>query len=263
MPSAVHYVGYVEDDETPQSIAHKFEELERIQAAARGATAEHASSVSLLASTAAPGAGAVPADHAPLDAAAITADAHRSPAEVQTAAEEGLTDEQLMQVFKQTSIFTVRSAADGNAALMQREPPPGGLSSGTVHRDSGDELVSDGDDIGVLQSFWSDDDDQDYSEHWKRLKKLQKKWVAAVVLVDCHAALPVACVRAFSWHLLTTPANICRRHNSAPKVPRERGVSSSRPRHDVVTHYNAATQALIRRKVLHLHHFTAAAAVLA
>ncbi len=31
MPSAVHYVGYVEDDETPESIARKFEELERIQ----------------------------------------------------------------------------------------------------------------------------------------------------------------------------------------------------------------------------------------
>jgi hypothetical protein len=42
---------------------------------------------------------------------------------------------------------------------------------------------------------------------------------------------------------------ICRRLSGAPAVPRERGVSSSRPRHDVVTHYNAATQALIRRKV--------------
>ena len=38
-PSAVHYVGYVEDDETPESIARKFEELERIEAAARPASA--------------------------------------------------------------------------------------------------------------------------------------------------------------------------------------------------------------------------------
>ncbi len=38
-PSAVHYVGYVEDDETPESIARKFEELERIEAAARQAGA--------------------------------------------------------------------------------------------------------------------------------------------------------------------------------------------------------------------------------
>lgn len=43
---------------------------------------------------------------------------------------------------------------------------------------------------------------------------------------------------------------ICRRLSSAPRAPRERGLSSSRPRHGVVTHYNAATQALIRRKVL-------------
>jgi len=35
VPSAVHYVGYVEDDETPASIARKFEELDRIQAASR------------------------------------------------------------------------------------------------------------------------------------------------------------------------------------------------------------------------------------
>ena len=38
-PSAMHYVGYVEDDETPESIARKFQELERIEAAARQASA--------------------------------------------------------------------------------------------------------------------------------------------------------------------------------------------------------------------------------
>lgn len=31
MPSAIHYVGYVEDDETPEMIMRKFEELERIK----------------------------------------------------------------------------------------------------------------------------------------------------------------------------------------------------------------------------------------
>lgn len=29
-PSAVHYVGYVEDDETPEMIMKKFEELEKV-----------------------------------------------------------------------------------------------------------------------------------------------------------------------------------------------------------------------------------------
>lgn len=33
IPSAVHYVGYVEDDETPEMIMRKFEELERIRQA--------------------------------------------------------------------------------------------------------------------------------------------------------------------------------------------------------------------------------------
>lgn len=31
-PSAVHYVGYVEDEETPEMIMKKFEELERVSA---------------------------------------------------------------------------------------------------------------------------------------------------------------------------------------------------------------------------------------
>jgi hypothetical protein len=31
MPSAVHYVGYVEDDETPEMIMKKFEELEKVR----------------------------------------------------------------------------------------------------------------------------------------------------------------------------------------------------------------------------------------
>lgn len=56
------------------------------------------------------------------------------------------------------------------------------------------------------------------------------------------------------------PACICRRLSGAPTVPRERGLSSSRPRHDVVTHYNAATQALIRRKVSASHVWQLAAA---
>ena len=32
MPSAVHYVGYVEEDETPEMIMKKFEELEKVLA---------------------------------------------------------------------------------------------------------------------------------------------------------------------------------------------------------------------------------------
>lgn len=32
-PSAVHYVGYVEEDETPEAIMKKFEELDKVIAA--------------------------------------------------------------------------------------------------------------------------------------------------------------------------------------------------------------------------------------
>ena len=32
-PSAVHYVGYVEEDETPEAIMKKFEELDKVNAA--------------------------------------------------------------------------------------------------------------------------------------------------------------------------------------------------------------------------------------
>ena len=31
VPSAVHYVGYVEDDETPEMIMRKFEELNKVR----------------------------------------------------------------------------------------------------------------------------------------------------------------------------------------------------------------------------------------
>ena len=37
------------------------------------------------------------------------------------------------------------------------------------------------------------------------------------------------------------------------RAPRERGFSQSKPRYDIITHYNAATQALIRRKVSGFH----------
>ena len=54
----------------------------------------------------------------------------------------------------------------------------------------------------------ADEDDANYSEHWKKLKKLKGKG-----------------------------------------QPRQPGGSYAKPRQHIVTHYNATTQALIRRKV--------------
>jgi hypothetical protein len=39
LPSAAHYVGYVEDDETPAMIMRKFEEMERVLAQRRAGPA--------------------------------------------------------------------------------------------------------------------------------------------------------------------------------------------------------------------------------
>jgi hypothetical protein len=78
-PSSTHYVGYVEDDETPEAIMKKFEALERVQqrlAAGRGVEAAGA------------------------DGAAAGAE---------EAGQEVLTEEQLLEVFKQTSTFTLQT----------------------------------------------------------------------------------------------------------------------------------------------------------
>ena len=75
-PSAVHYVGYVEDDETPESIARKFEELERIEAAAR------------------PTCAAPPDPEEDVQPCAINGGDTRSG----VAADGGLTEQQLMEV---------------------------------------------------------------------------------------------------------------------------------------------------------------------
>jgi hypothetical protein len=89
-PAASHYVGYVEDDETPESIARKFEELERIQSrsdntikATRDARVE---------------------DSTLQDTTLRTESAHQ-PTDVASRGE--LTEEQLLEVFQQTSSFTV------------------------------------------------------------------------------------------------------------------------------------------------------------
>jgi len=89
-PSSVHYVGYVQDDETPEMIMKKFEEMERIRAVKAAAQEgdkennENATNVQ---------AGSSASD------------------------DDGVLDEdQLKELFKNTSTFTVREAVmDSNA----------------------------------------------------------------------------------------------------------------------------------------------------
>ena len=73
-------MGYVEDEETPESIARKFEELERIQSRLRDAAAASA--------TERPAGDGNDSEMGPMS-------------------QDELSEEQLMEVFQQTSSFTV------------------------------------------------------------------------------------------------------------------------------------------------------------
>lgn len=115
VPSAVHYVGYVEDDETPEMIMSKFQELEEIQ--------------------------------------------KQEPKELEEKMEthkdgdHQLTDDQLLQVFKQTSMFNVKTALQNNAMLAGIDD----VLELTNERYGQEDIISDDEDM--LRSFWSDDDD--------------------------------------------------------------------------------------------------------
>lgn len=124
MPSAVHYVGYVEDDETPEMIMKKFEELERVREQAKMEVKSH------------------------------DADLPDDQQNKENVPGEHLNDEQLLEVFKQTSMFNVKTVLVNNEVLLhggdQRADGNGGE----------DFLLSDDDsDVGSLEGFWSGNDD--------------------------------------------------------------------------------------------------------
>ena len=71
-------------------------------------------------------------------------------AEPSSTADLGLTDDQLMEVFKQTSIFNVKSALANNQNLMQNETEE--------HQNEdflSDSDISDTDEWDYLRGFWS------------------------------------------------------------------------------------------------------------
>jgi hypothetical protein len=86
LDSSTHYVGYVEDDETPEAIMKKFEALERVQKATRPVLAFEA----------------------------------QAPEAMQTDVggeeQQVLTEEQLLEVFKQTSVFSVKTVQNNGAS---------------------------------------------------------------------------------------------------------------------------------------------------
>jgi spermidine/putrescine-binding protein len=89
--SSAHYVGYVEDDETPEAIMKKFEALERVQKQHAG---RHAGDDDMQAAEApeACGEGAQ--------------------------GEQVLTEEVLLEVFKQTSAFNVKTVQHNGVSAL-------------------------------------------------------------------------------------------------------------------------------------------------
>jgi hypothetical protein len=124
VPDATHYVGYVEDEETPEMIMKKFEEMERIRAAycakqnspLRPTGNDPASDSAGPSSATATAAAAAAADPLPAEAATDVI----------------LNQEQLQAIFKATSMFNVRSLLGHNQVLMvaeSKEQPNRGVLS--------------------------------------------------------------------------------------------------------------------------------------
>ncbi|GAB4822646.1 hypothetical protein N2152v2_009692 [Parachlorella kessleri] len=212
----------VEDDETPEMIMAKFAELERIQKVAgeqakqqqAGGGAEAADS-GAAAATAAWGASAiVEGGSAPAPAPALQ----------QQQQPQQLTDEQLMEVFKQatpqplrlmqTSMFNVRTALEDNAMLMAIDD----LLEGAEERYGEDEDFSDNEDF--IKAFWSDEEEE----------------------VDLFADEDLE-GEGLSRRSRRSRAGLERAGSRLGRA------ASGKGKHNVVTTFNAQTQALIRRKV--------------
>lgn len=127
VPDATHYVGYVEDEETPEMIMKKFEEMERIKAASKRSSSSVAAADQTAAGpSSSKSAAAAGADDAPAPAgagqqqadAAAAAAAAPATGDVDAAEEGPLDQQQLQEIFKATSMYNVKSLLANNEALM-------------------------------------------------------------------------------------------------------------------------------------------------
>ena len=117
----------VEDDETPEMIMAKFAELERIQAAAAAAKAAPPAAGSDAAARQAQGEQAQQQQQQQQPGQGAAGTQQQAPAAAPAAAapdgggggeEGGLSEAQLLEVFKQTSMFNVRTALQDNSMLL-------------------------------------------------------------------------------------------------------------------------------------------------
>ena len=117
VPSAVHYVGYVEDGETPEMIMKKFEELQRIQEAAQTRQRDDVGSgpaPSGQHGTSAVGPSGSVADADPEGEGQPGTSRGQPQGQGGPGDDGGLDEASLLEVFKQTSIFNVRAALADN-----------------------------------------------------------------------------------------------------------------------------------------------------
>jgi hypothetical protein len=142
VPSAAHYVGYVEEDETPEMIMKKFEALEKVMQAHGKQDGDAMDNKENEDAAADAGAGPSKAPEAP-----------PAPGEME------LDETQLVEVFKQTSIFNVRSALANNTVLMAGDHNAERPGERGDPNDSDGVLSSDeGGQMDYLRGFWSDEE---------------------------------------------------------------------------------------------------------
>ncbi|GMH35742.1 hypothetical protein BSKO_03610 [Bryopsis sp. KO-2023] len=114
VPSNAHYVGYVEDNETPEMIMKKFEELDKVLTDARPKAATE--------STAVKDSSEDNPEKTPEDGAEPSAQELKGASGGEEDGGDGLlNDEQLAEVFNRTSMFTVKSAMARDEALLRQE----------------------------------------------------------------------------------------------------------------------------------------------
>ena len=160
VPSAVHYVGYVEDEETPDMIMKKFEELERVM---HGAKASFAAAVGPSSASAIQSKESL--DLVPNGTATVCESGscvgvtlcEGNVGQGDGADDVELNDEQLMMVFMQTSTFNIKAALANNDVLYGGVE---GEDSGAADPGADGDLLDaeDLEDFEYLQGFWSDDD---------------------------------------------------------------------------------------------------------
>jgi len=172
MPSAVHYVGYVEDEETPEMIMKKFEALEAVRLAAEERAAVQRAERELADGRGGGqggdgdgGAGGVAEPAGGRGGARGPGDAGPAPP---SPGDGGLRDEHLVEVFKQTSMFSVKTAQLGGGFF------EGGFQA--MGEADGDEYFVD---LELEFDDLVDEDDEDFwGEDGRRKKKAKVKKVA-------------------------------------------------------------------------------------